>query len=96
MLAKSMSYTFLHGSSRMYQLRKPKSQTKRAFGNKYKRHVIICSNEESNNQEEIKEEIVIEERKERVRIRSKSYYDANAEKEREKTIRVSSKKKRIV
>jgi len=66
MLAKSMSYTFLHGSSRMYQLRKPKSQTKRAFGNKYKRHVIICSNEESNNQEEIKEEIVIEERKERV------------------------------
>lgn len=66
MLAKSMSYTFLHGSSRMYQLRKPKSQTKRAFGNKYKRHVIVCSNEESNNQEEIKEEIVIEERKERV------------------------------
>lgn len=66
MLAKSMSYTFLHGSSRMYQLRKPKSQTKRAFGNKYKRHVIVCSNEESNNQEEIKEEIVIEERKDRV------------------------------
>ena len=65
MLAKSMSYTFLHGSSRMYQLRRPKSQTKRAFENKYKRHVIVCSNEESNNQEEIKEEIVIEERKER-------------------------------
>lgn len=67
MLAKSMSYTFLHGSSRMYQLRKPKSQTKRAFGNKYKRRVIVCSNEESNNQEEIQEEeIVIEERKEKI------------------------------
>ena len=57
MLAKSMSYTFLNGSSRMYQLRKPKSQTKRAFRNKYKRHVIFCSNEETNNQEEIQEEI---------------------------------------
>ena len=60
MLTKSMSYTFLHGSSRMYQLRRPKSNIKRTSGNRYKRHVIVCSNVKSNNQEDIQEDIVIQ------------------------------------
>lgn len=55
MLTKSMSYTFLHGSSRMYQLRRPKSHIKRSSMNGFKRHVVVCSNEESNFQEMDKE-----------------------------------------
>lgn len=55
MLAKNMSYTFLYGSSRMYQLKRFKSQTKRVSGNRYKRHGVVYSNEEIINEKEIKE-----------------------------------------
>tara|TARA_Y100000389_G_scaffold61480_2_gene57541 strand:+ start:4327 stop:6168 length:1842 start_codon:yes stop_codon:yes gene_type:complete len=57
MLAKNMSYTFLYRSPRMYQHKRFKSQTKRVSGNRYKRHVVVCSNEEIINEEEIKEKI---------------------------------------
>ena len=55
MLAKSMSYTFLYGSSRTYQLKRTKSQTKNFLKNKYKRHVVVSSNEEITNEGERKD-----------------------------------------